>query len=892
MSSIHQFCLIAIGQVTAITCVATLLIVLFRKSATGRHSAGLLALVLILSSPLLAGCLPAANWWGLPATAPVPASASVIVDSGHVLGQSSSNLLATGRHAPGAKEQITPSPAELISSPVISSAVGSQSSSSEFKPGESSGTVVSSSLVLSLVLNLFLFVWIAGASVCLSRWMWKRWQLRWLMRSLSINSATNSRACEAVSGDVCGVVNLRHLPPIVVSSLVPMAMVVGLWRPKIILPSELIQLDATTRLRDVLIHECAHIARRDVWVNAAQQLAAILWWWHPGVLCLNRWLAQSREEICDNFVLQYGNVAEYAMTLLELTELCSTRCGFVPALGLLGSRWTLEERITGLLQPERDTRTTSGRRTIIFTSALLATMCVLVGGVRAVEDRPQTQLDMPQQAVANGVEPPKSQAAPVIDASKGKPDIRTVTGNVIDENDQPIAGARVWWDIGYAFPDEVLAETVSDAQGRFTLSTPDVSRIKREAFHDGLWALKAGKQMATVPARIFHLGNGKRSDPVIRLRNMTDTSFIVKSPDHRPVVGATVEPWHFRSHRGYAIIPEPIRRILTQISDADGRVSMPDLPRQGFSTVRTSIGDFGVQELRLDCEGAEPAERVLELRPACRLEGQFTASNPAWVRGIRLSIETEGNSEQSWKSNGVATAMTDEQGRFVVLAIAEGKVHVRVDGTGDMRALPRVPENFEITAGETKQLKIPLESPVIVRGAIKTADTDQPVAGADILVGYGTSIVQRHRIVSDANGQYKARVLPGLVHIQVTSCPAAPPDYDLPSNIWGTKDFVQESDNNLPLVLPASLLVPTVVLKGKLIDQAGRPVIDTRIRSYKAGRPYGGSATDENGDFSVRVPKDTQMVDYQVHFGVNAFPIKAKVEQGKTLILRIDVPPK
>ena len=41
-----------------------------------------------------------------------------------------------------------------------------------------------------------------------------------------------------------------------------------------------------------LIHETAHIARHDAWINMAQRFAAVLWWWHPGVLMLNRMITR------------------------------------------------------------------------------------------------------------------------------------------------------------------------------------------------------------------------------------------------------------------------------------------------------------------------------------------------------------------------------------------------------------------------------------------------------------------------------------------------------------------------------------------------------------------------------------------------------------------------
>ena len=238
---------------------------------------------------------------------------------------------------------------------------------------------------LNVLLSLVAVTWIAGSVVSMWRWIWQTWQLRWIGRSLSSCSSAEVQACEAVFDEVHNVVRLRQLPPIAISDLVPSPIVLGMWHPTIVLPRALLHSGPATRLRDVLIHECAHVVRRDPWVNAAQRLTAVLWWWHPGVLGLNRWLARAREEVCDNFILQHGDALNYAQTLLELAEQYSGRNRPLPVLGLMGTRWTLEERIAGLLKPGRNTMTRTNRRTVVHLACLLGMMCFLVGGVRAVE---------------------------------------------------------------------------------------------------------------------------------------------------------------------------------------------------------------------------------------------------------------------------------------------------------------------------------------------------------------------------------------------------------------------------------------------------------------------------------------------------------------------------
>jgi galactose mutarotase-like enzyme len=77
----------------------------------------------------------------------------------------------------------------------------------------------------------------------------------------------------------------------------------------VVLPQALAATLTAPELRDVLIHECAHVLRRDTLVGVLPRLAAALYWPHPLVHHMNSQLARAREEVCDNFVLRSGGGA-------------------------------------------------------------------------------------------------------------------------------------------------------------------------------------------------------------------------------------------------------------------------------------------------------------------------------------------------------------------------------------------------------------------------------------------------------------------------------------------------------------------------------------------------------------------------------------------------------
>ena len=76
-------------------------------------------------------------------------------------------------------------------------------------------------------------------------------------------------------------------------------MTYGTRRPTLVLPASA---DAWTddRRRAVLLHELAHVARRDCFVQRLTSLACALYWPHPGVWWAARRLRTERELACDD----------------------------------------------------------------------------------------------------------------------------------------------------------------------------------------------------------------------------------------------------------------------------------------------------------------------------------------------------------------------------------------------------------------------------------------------------------------------------------------------------------------------------------------------------------------------------------------------------------------
>ncbi|MEN6576418.1 MAG: M56 family metallopeptidase [Phycisphaerales bacterium] len=80
--------------------------------------------------------------------------------------------------------------------------------------------------------------------------------------------------------------------------------VCGLFRPVIIVPRNLAPTFGSRHLRDVLFHELAHVKRHDLWVNLAQNILQVLYFYNPLILVVNAAIRRLREEAADEKVFQ------------------------------------------------------------------------------------------------------------------------------------------------------------------------------------------------------------------------------------------------------------------------------------------------------------------------------------------------------------------------------------------------------------------------------------------------------------------------------------------------------------------------------------------------------------------------------------------------------------
>ena len=143
---------------------------------------------------------------------------------------------------------------------------------------------------------------------------------------------------------------LRLSTPVMLleSSLAGVPVVIGCLRPVILVPVGMLAGMSAGQAEAILLHELAHIRRRDYLVNLLQTVVEGFLFYHPAVWWIAGVIRAERENCCDDLVVSLsGDAHEYASALATLEE---TRWA-ANDVALAANGGNLMKRIRRLLYP-------------------------------------------------------------------------------------------------------------------------------------------------------------------------------------------------------------------------------------------------------------------------------------------------------------------------------------------------------------------------------------------------------------------------------------------------------------------------------------------------------------------------------------------------------------
>jgi bla regulator protein blaR1 len=222
---------------------------------------------------------------------------------------------------------------------------------------------------------LLLAVWCTGVSAVLVSW-WRQWRP---VRS-ALHLATPIRLDAQY-----GAADL----PTLSSPAMPEPGVIGIRRPRLMLPEGLAERLTPPQLQALVAHEQCHIRCHDNLVAAIHMVVEAIFWFHPAVWWIERRLVDERERACDEAVLRAGSrPQDYAEGILEV---CRQSVG-VRVAGVAGvSGSNLRARVESIMRNEIGRPMTPVRWLALAVAVVAAVGGPVAGGALT----PQSQVLVP-----------------------------------------------------------------------------------------------------------------------------------------------------------------------------------------------------------------------------------------------------------------------------------------------------------------------------------------------------------------------------------------------------------------------------------------------------------------------------------------------------------------
>lgn len=164
--------------------------------------------------------------------------------------------------------------------------------------------------------GLWLFAaWVVGFA-------WQIFRVALQFRRLSGLLTHSQPADGAIQQEVdglCAKLKIRRVPRVVVTNCDVSPFACGMLRPVIVITTRVVTQYRDEEVRQILLHELAHVKRYDLWWAWLTEMCRMVYFWHPLAYMVARRVQLERELACDQLAMSVGdfNAADYAETLIK-----------------------------------------------------------------------------------------------------------------------------------------------------------------------------------------------------------------------------------------------------------------------------------------------------------------------------------------------------------------------------------------------------------------------------------------------------------------------------------------------------------------------------------------------------------------------------------------------
>ena len=460
-------------------------------------------------------------------------------------------------------------------------------------------------------------LWLAGAGVTLAQIVVGRGvlaRLRSSSRPVALATVARCR-CE---------LDTRRLATLGAHPAVGSPVVLGGLAPCILVPDDWDALPEASQ-RACLLHELAHLERRDDLAKLAAEVATIPFWFHPAVIWLRARLDREAELACDDVTVGRGvpplELARLLAVFAAKPFRLNVRLVAISRQALtFFDRNTVADRITRLLEDDMNqTIIPASKFKTLGQAGIVAAVALAIGGARLRAVEPEPQPPAPTQAQADK---PGQAKAPA----------RSFSIVVKDEKDRPIEGAALVAGIldGDHARDVTVARTGNDGSARFD----------REP-QPAIWivAFKKGHSF-TFRSMLDETGAIRTQVVLPRSRSLAGT---VADAEGRPIAlaevrveavqGSKERVYHFAPGFAPLVAGTLIERALVVRSDAQGGFRFESLPDESVVSLKTSADGKATTRTQVPpssnaAAGESEAVNRIVLAPEAKVAGQVVTAIP------------------------------------------------------------------------------------------------------------------------------------------------------------------------------------------------------------------------------------------------------------------------
>lgn len=820
-------------QVSFIAACALVIGLLLRRSPAARYWLLCSALILILLCPCFSAAIQSS---GMSLITVSLIYENPVLDQG----QSETPLVAPGVSAQHTSARLKPQEAADI--PAASETLNSDDKDNPQRPGESMDAVSVVAEVLTpqgepsptilgrllrYVVPPGLIIWAFGALLLLIQLTVKCYRLSLLLKSTQPNTDVEYAALLQQAWLAVGADQSRSVPQLVFSKTISGPIAAGIRSPKVVLPESLLTEIDAEQLRGILVHEAAHLVRRDQLMVLLQNAIGALFWIHPFVRVLNRHVAQAREEVCDNYVLASTDASSYSLTLLKLAELLKSPRAIPGTVGLFTSRWKLEQRVAGLLDEHRS-RVTRLNRTALSLLVAVSVGLAIVAAFGTVSLAVAENVESDQQEDANQKPALHQPKKPDVPAKQADIEARTAAildqhfvykGRVVDSQGQPIDGATI--------------NVVHTSNARSSVDS-----------HGIISSHKSLKKFRTNADGTFHVEfddwwtryhRALKSRQPLRLSGSSPGTVIVATaPGYAPEWISSVDDPH----------DKPLEITL--------RKNTPPIRGQLVNQAGMGIAGLTVSLVSLWSAEEGAVDRWLRELPELRKQGELPSYENNILQDSHRSAKGQFPQKTHLTANtpGIPTVFkTDREGRFQIPNIGKDRLAIlKIEGPGiATQLIAVVTRNMQPVQARPIAIRGPVEATyygadfklvtepdLVVEGVVSDRETGAPITAritATRIVsrikrpGFQTSHLRNVDLdcMTDAKGRYRIEGLPRSSELTLNVIPEGNQPY------FRTEFRLAEPDGLEPIQLDVQLR-RAVIIHGTITEkQTGKPIPNARF---------------------------------------------------------------